>query len=48
VGALLAVPIAAAAEIIIQRFQEREKPIAIDPRPAEESDDEGVVSVGTA
>lgn len=49
VGALLAIPIAAALEIIVERFQEREEPIAIDPRSTEEDETtEEVVSEGTA
>lgn len=34
VGALLAVPVAATLEIVLERFQEREEPIAIDPTAA--------------
>ena len=44
VGALLAVPIAASAEIALQRLQAREEPVAQDPSSveAEEEDDERV------
>jgi predicted PurR-regulated permease PerM len=40
VGALLAVPIAAAGEVLIEGLQSREVPIAQDPSTAETSDDE--------
>ena len=49
VGALLAVPIAAALEIIVERFQERDEPIAIDPQVStEEVGSEEAASPGTA
>jgi predicted PurR-regulated permease PerM len=40
VGALLAVPIAAAGEVLIEGLQSREVPIAQDPTTAQTSDDE--------
>jgi predicted PurR-regulated permease PerM len=40
VGALLAVPIAAAGEVLIEGLQSREIPIAQDPSAAETTDDE--------
>jgi predicted PurR-regulated permease PerM len=40
VGALLAVPIAAAGEVLIEGLQAREVPIAQDPSSAESSEDE--------
>jgi predicted PurR-regulated permease PerM len=40
IGALLAVPIAAAGEVLIEGLQAREVPIAQDPSTAETSDDE--------
>jgi predicted PurR-regulated permease PerM len=40
VGALLAVPIAAAGEVLIEGFQAREVPIAQDPSAVETTDDE--------
>jgi predicted PurR-regulated permease PerM len=50
VGALLAIPIAAALEIIVERFQERDEPIAIDPRTVTDEDRTAkeVVSEGTS
>jgi predicted PurR-regulated permease PerM len=40
VGALLAVPIAAAGEVIIEGLQAREVPVAQDPTSAEKAEDE--------
>jgi predicted PurR-regulated permease PerM len=40
VGALIAVPIAAAGEVLIEGLQAREVPVAQDPSTAETSDDE--------
>jgi predicted PurR-regulated permease PerM len=40
VGALLAVPIAAAGEVIIEGLQAREVPVAQDPTSAEKTEDE--------
>jgi predicted PurR-regulated permease PerM len=37
VGALLAVPIAATIEIVLERFQDREDPVAVDPAPVREA-----------
>ena len=39
IGALLAVPIAASAEIVLQRLQAREEPVAQDPSAIETDDD---------
>jgi putative heme transporter len=39
VGALVAVPVAATLEIVIERFQERDTPVAIDPAASTETDD---------
>jgi predicted PurR-regulated permease PerM len=39
-GALLAVPIAAATEVLIEGFQDREVPVAQDPTAVETTDDE--------
>lgn len=39
VGALVAVPVAATLEIVIERFQERDTPVAIDPAASSETDD---------
>ena len=41
VGALLAVPIAAALEVILGRLQDRESPVAQDPAAIEASTDPG-------
>lgn len=40
VGALIAVPIAAAVEVVLGRLQDRETPVAQDPAAIETSDDE--------
>ena len=39
IGAFLAVPIAASAEIVLQRLQAREEPVAQDPSSIESEDD---------
>jgi predicted PurR-regulated permease PerM len=41
VGALLAVPIAAAGEVLLEGLQAREVPVAQDPSTADREDDEG-------
>lgn len=43
VGALLAVPVAAAIEIVLSRFQARETPVVQDPGALEPSDDDATV-----
>ena len=53
VGALLAVPIAATGEVLIEGLQAREVPVAQDPTSAtdhdeDEEDAEGATSAGTA
>jgi predicted PurR-regulated permease PerM len=40
-GALLAVPVAAALEVILRRLQDREVPVAVDPAAIDAESDEG-------
>jgi predicted PurR-regulated permease PerM len=46
-GALIAVPMVATLEIVIERFQERETPVAIDPVASTESSDPSVEEEAT-
>ncbi len=40
IGAFLAVPVAASLEIVLQRLQAREEPVAQDPSAIESSEDD--------